>query len=79
MNSLGASLSNLPSIVDDKLADSLTAGEKLSETELDEMIREADANGDGQIDYAEFIKVRTMVVLLYLPRLTDPLKMMTSK
>lgn len=26
-------------------------GEKLSETEVDEMIREADVDGDGQINY----------------------------
>ena len=26
-------------------------GEKLSETEVDEMIREADIDGDGQINY----------------------------
>ena len=26
-------------------------GEKLSDTEVDEMIREADVNGDGQINY----------------------------
>jgi len=29
----------------------LALGEKLSETEVDEMIREADVNGDGQINY----------------------------
>lgn len=27
------------------------AGEKLTETEVDEMIREADVDGDGQINY----------------------------
>ena len=27
------------------------AGEKLSDTEVDEMIREADVDGDGQINY----------------------------
>lgn len=26
-------------------------GEKLSDTEVDEMIREADVDGDGQINY----------------------------
>ena len=29
----------------------LLAGEKLSDTEVDEMIREADVDGDGQINY----------------------------
>jgi len=32
-------------------------GEKLSDTEVDEMIREADVDGDGQINYEEFVKV----------------------
>ncbi|KAG6856683.1 hypothetical protein H0H87_001898 [Tephrocybe sp. NHM501043] len=31
-------------------------GEKLSDTEVDEMIREADVDGDGQINYDEFVK-----------------------
>lgn len=36
----------------------LTApGEKLSENEVNEMIREADVDGDGQINYEEFVKV----------------------
>jgi hypothetical protein len=30
---------------------SLLTGEKLSDTEVDEMIREADVDGDGQINY----------------------------
>jgi len=30
-------------------------GEKLSDDEIAEMIREADANGDGQVDYNEFV------------------------
>jgi calmodulin len=30
-------------------------GEKLSDAEVDEMIREADSTGDGQIDYDEFV------------------------
>jgi calmodulin len=32
-------------------------GEKLSDVEVDEMIREADVDGDGQINYEEFVKV----------------------
>jgi len=32
-------------------------GEKLTDTEVDEMIREADVDGDGQINYEEFVKV----------------------
>merc|ERR1711892_90340 len=32
-------------------------GEKLSDDELDEMIKEVDFDGDGQIDYAEFLSM----------------------
>jgi len=32
-------------------------GEKLSDKEVDEMIREADVDGDGQINYDEFVKM----------------------
>lgn len=34
-----------------------TLGEKLTEEEADEMIKEADMNNDGQINYQEFVKV----------------------
>ncbi|KAJ2809662.1 hypothetical protein FBU31_008158, partial [Coemansia sp. 'formosensis'] len=32
-------------------------GERLTEEEVGEMIHEADVNGDGQIDYDEFVKM----------------------
>jgi calmodulin len=32
-------------------------GEKLSPTELEEMVKEADTDGDGKINYKEFVKV----------------------
>ncbi|CAG8760325.1 13486_t:CDS:2 [Cetraspora pellucida] len=32
-------------------------GEKLSDEEIDEMIHEADVDGDGQINYEEFVKM----------------------
>ncbi|KXN66162.1 calmodulin [Conidiobolus coronatus NRRL 28638] len=32
-------------------------GEKLTDEEADEMIREADVDGDGQINYDEFVKM----------------------
>jgi hypothetical protein len=33
-------------------------GEKLTEEEVEEMIREADVDGDGQVNYEEFVAVR---------------------
>jgi Ca2+-binding EF-hand superfamily protein len=32
-------------------------GEKLTEEEVEEMIREADVDGDGQVNYEEFVKM----------------------
>ncbi len=32
-------------------------GEKLSDEEVDEMIREVDIDGDGQINYEEFVRM----------------------
>nr|XP_033794192.1 multiple coagulation factor deficiency protein 2 isoform X2 [Geotrypetes seraphini]XP_033794193.1 multiple coagulation factor deficiency protein 2 isoform X2 [Geotrypetes seraphini] len=32
-------------------------GEKLTEEEVDEMIREADIDGDGQVNYEEFVQM----------------------
>ncbi|XP_060062994.1 calmodulin-like [Ylistrum balloti] len=32
-------------------------GERLSEEEVDEMIKEADIDGDGQVNYEEFVKM----------------------
>ena len=32
-------------------------GEKLTSEQVDQMIREADVDGDGQINYEEFVKM----------------------
>ncbi|KAF1345104.1 putative calmodulin [Delphinella strobiligena] len=42
----------------DELRDVMKAlGEDLSSAEIDEMIKEADKNGDGSIDYEEFVRI----------------------
>lgn len=38
-------------------------GEKLSDNEVEEMIREADVDGDGQINYSEFVNVSFITAL----------------
>ena len=37
----------------------MSLGEKLSDEEVDAMMKEADADGDGQVDYQEFAKMMT--------------------
>ena len=39
-------------------------GEKLSDEDVDEMIREADVDGDGQVNYEEFVKMMMCVPAL---------------
>ena len=34
-------------------------GDKLNDEEVDEMIREADIDGDGQVNYEEFVTMMT--------------------
>ncbi|KAL3512481.1 hypothetical protein ACH5RR_025198 [Cinchona calisaya] len=33
-----------------------TQGDKMTDEEVDEMLKEADVDGDGQVNYAEFVK-----------------------
>lgn len=35
----------------------MNLGEKLSDEEVKQMIKEADMDGDGQVDYDEFVKM----------------------
>jgi calmodulin len=50
--------------------DAMAAGEKLSDTEVDEMIREADVDGDAQINYEGNVSIISFtgstLIVLYL-------------
>lgn len=35
----------------------ISLGEKLTEEEAEQMIREADLDGDGQVNYDDFVKM----------------------
>ena len=35
----------------------MNLGEKLTDDEVDQMIREADLDGDGQVNYEEFVQM----------------------
>ncbi|XP_074576438.1 uncharacterized protein LOC141832971 [Curcuma longa] len=37
----------------------ISLGEKLTDEEVDQMIKEADLDGDGQVNYEEFVKMMT--------------------
>ena len=37
----------------------INLGEKLTDEEVEQMIREADLDGDGQVNYDEFVKMMT--------------------
>lgn len=47
-------------------------GEKLSDAEVDEMIREADVDGDGQINYDEFVTMMISKVRISYFGCPDP-------
>ena len=47
-------------ISSDELRHVMTSlGEKLSDEEVDDMIREADSDNDGQVNYQEFVSILT--------------------
>lgn len=39
----------------------INLGEKLSDEEVEQMIKEADLDGDGQVNYDEFVKMMMTV------------------
>lgn len=39
----------------------MNLGEKLTDEEVDQMIREADLDGDGQVNYEEFVRMMMAV------------------
>lgn len=39
----------------------LNLGERLTDEEAEQMIREADLDGDGQVNYEEFVKMMLAV------------------
>ena len=53
MRSLGQNLTEA------ELQDMINEVEKLTDEEKDEMIREADIDGDGQLNYVEFVTMMT--------------------
>ena len=39
----------------------ISLGEKMTEEEVDQMIREADMDGDGQVNYQEFVRMMLII------------------
>ena len=39
----------------------INLGEQLTDEELEEMIRQADLDGDGQVNYEEFVRIMLAV------------------
>lgn len=44
----------------------INLGEKLSDEEVEQMIREADTDGDGQVNYEEFVRMMMAVWLIII-------------